>query len=180
MNITDTAQSACIASAFALAYRIQLFANDDETWNYVSLGIITYVTPRFDVRPTHAQSSDVEFTAGLTVCCMPTIAVAFQHFKNPPSNDLSSLRRDVISHTRSGAPRHYEMDSITNLQSTHINESKKSITEVTGDMQNPWSSPGQAADGSIRYSSESETHADSVLGAGRIRRTLDMDVTHHV
>ena len=35
--------SACIASIFALAYRIQISREQDATWLFVPLGIVTYV-----------------------------------------------------------------------------------------------------------------------------------------
>ncbi|MCJ1381606.1 hypothetical protein MMC17_004717 [Xylographa soralifera] len=152
---------ACIASAFGLVYRFRFYANRDLTWDFVPLAIV----------------SDVEFTAGLLVCCMPTVAVAFKHFKIPMSNFLSSSRRGLKSYATLATSKHYELDSITNLQPAHINESKKSSRETTGNMQSPWSGPGQTINGITRWSPEYEIHSSSVLGGRQIRRTTDIDVT---
>ncbi|MCJ1395154.1 hypothetical protein MMC18_008035 [Xylographa bjoerkii] len=156
--------TACIASAFALAYRVRVIVHGDPFWDYVPLSVVT----------------NVEFTAGLLVCCMPTIAIVFRHFQIPMSHFLSSSRRGRTLFSTSGASKDYEMDSVANLKPVHTGGSSKTSGEETGYTQGPWSGPGETMNGITRWSPEYETHSNFETGEADIRRTTDIYITRYL
>ena len=68
-----------------LVYRIDLIRTTDNTWVVIPLWLTTSVllsVPKLTLT-AKAQSSVVQMTAGLLVCCMPSSAILFKRVKGP-------------------------------------------------------------------------------------------------
>ncbi|KAL6715280.1 hypothetical protein ACLMJK_007544 [Lecanora helva] len=156
-----TGSFACIASAFGLYYRIQLGRDPDFTWLFVNTAIVSFT----------------EFTAGVLVCCMPSMTAVFKHLKTPLSTKLSSGFRSLQSVTRLGAGSGYKgsivADDNLDGQEKHAGENGPATNMVRVQRSNPRSLGAEAA-------------MEEVQGwpwarkEGQIRKTTDIYVTRQI
>ena len=128
-------------------------------------------------------NSDVEFTAGILVCCMPTTTAVFKRLKPPISLWIASYQKSRRSRTSSGATKTHELNSVTNLQSPHEDQSWKSSSEVASDAQNSWGGLGDKLhQWPVQYEMASayasgDASSPYAFGDTNIRKTTDIEVS---
>lgn len=101
---------------------------------------MTYVTIRsLSGQFVHSLISNVELTAGIIVCCMPTTTAVLKRFKPPITSIISSYKKyPLLSATDRGAMKHHELGSVTNFRPTHRDQSYESSSEVANDLRDPF------------------------------------------
>ena len=118
--------------------------------------------------------SNVEFTAGIMVCCMPTTTAVFKQLKSPIPFLVSSYQKGLRSIYKSGSTERYELNSVTNLQPTNEEGGCEGSTEMTSDVHGSWARPnGQKSQLPLHYETGSSVTFEEV----GIRKTTDIKVT---
>ncbi|KAM0801902.1 hypothetical protein BDR22DRAFT_145079 [Usnea florida] len=121
-----TGSVACIASILGLYYRVIEINTDDNTWA---------------VLPTWINS-DVEMTAGILVCCMPSTAVVLGHSKERFSYLLAKSRRGFSGFITSFSMSHQEKsDSTSNLRPPYDGSRAQDKVQEQYELQKPRSGP---------------------------------------
>ena len=114
-----------------MAYRIEIITSQDATWIFVPLGVVTYVAVVSASVLANAPISNVEFTAGILVCCMPTTTAVFKELKSSVASLASSYRTGFRSTSTPGATDRYELNSTTNLKLVDENQGSQGNREGT-------------------------------------------------
>ena len=123
---------------------------------------------------TNMRISNVEFTAGLLVCCMPTITAVFKELKSPVSSWISSYRKGFRSISNSGPTARYELNSVTNLQPPSGGQTYENSSESANGAQSSWE--GRQYQGSEQLS-QLETGSYFASEDAGIRKTTHIKVT---
>ena len=128
-------------------------------------------------------NSNVEFTAGIMVCCMPTTTAVFKQLKPNLSSWIASYQKSLRSRTSSGASKSHELNSVTNLQPSHEDVSLKCSSDLPSDAQNTWEEhENKLYQGPVQYkmaSSYASRDASSPYASpdANILKTTDIKVT---
>lgn len=121
------------------------------------------------------ESSIVEMTAGILVCCMPTTAAVLVQLKGPLSSFLAASRKNFKTFTRSTFTRHHErLGSTSNLRRPYGDSNPRDNSPAQYEMQKPWSGLGNAR---AECQAELETTAMSPLEDTAIRKSTKVEVT---
>ena len=117
--------------------------------------------------------SNVEFTAGILVCCMPTTTALFKRLKPFISSMISSYKKGLRSLSNYGAREHQELGSVTNLQPPYREQSCESSCEVTHEVQSSWTGrENRRPELPLEY----EMGSNFTFEDARIRKTTDIKI----
>ena len=119
------------------------------------------------------NNSIIEFTAGVTVCCMPSISKILKHVTSPVPSIISSYRKALQSVSIPSGPKRYELGSVTSFQRDHGNPTDEASTSRTLDAQKPWVRPGESE---TQWAVENRVGPRFAIEKARIRRTTDINV----
>lgn len=125
-------------------------------------------------------NSNVEFTTGILVCCMPTTTAVFKQLKSPISSWIASYQKSLLLRTNSGTTKNHELNSVTNLQSPHEDQNFESSSEVASDAQNSWGDKLHQWPAHYEMASScaaGDASSPYAFGDTNIRKTTDIKVS---